>query len=807
MKKKLVSLKNKILSLWLERGEKKYIALWAAFHGVILLASAGVFLACRDQIKIDADLFNMLPKQFSGESVEKADRKLSEVTSRNAFILSCNRDFETAKSFAEKVYAELEGSSNFDSLSLYAGEQSLKEFEDYLYDNRWNFINSSRAEEICSGDIQGASDNAMAKLYSPFTLTSLGNLEMDPFLLTESSMEDYMGTLAFSGTAMTVRDGVLAKEHDGNWYVMVRGTLSKEGSALASKKNGIAEIYSVCSKYEKDGQRFVYQGTSFHSHKSSNAAAREITVISVVSLTVVLVMLLLVFRNPLPIMCSMGSVLVSVATAFLLTLAVFKRIHVLTLVFGTSLIGSCIDYSLHFFINWKANTSLNSGAAIRRYLISGLTLSLVSTEICFAILIFAPFELLKQMSVFSLSGILSSFLSVICIYPLVKLPDLEKRRVRGMRLVRIPYWYNRKKVGRVAVTVLFAFAIACLFTIGKNSGIENNLTRLYKMEGRVLDDQIECAKVLNYAPKGWFILRGKTEEDLLAMERRFARQVRMEIPQASFFCTSDFIPSAADQELSKKAYGILVENSAAQLEYLGEDISAADLISSEWKEKRNMVTGVDDLPDFLKEASANTWLGKIDGTYYSVVMPSFIPEDYDGKLLAKEYGGDVFYINKMKDISHDLDVLTVMILKFFAVAYVLIFVVLKMFYNLKQSLKVISIPLLIILMVTAVFAIAKIHLEFFSITGIILVFGLGLDYVIYMVEAQKRQDDEENSRLEPFAILLSFMTTAVSFGAIALSSFMPVHLMGLAILVGLITAYYTSFFYERDKENKKAVQS
>ena len=100
-------------------------------------------------------------------------------------------------------------------------------------------------------------------------------------------------------------------------------------------------------------------------------------------------------------------------------------------------------------------------------------------------------------------------------------------------------------------------------------------------------------------------------------------------------------------------------------------------------------------------------------------------------------------------------------------------------------------------MVAAVFAIAKIHLEFFSITGIILVFGLGLDYVIYMVEAERRGDTSEYANLEPFAILLSFITTSVSFGALALSSFKPVHLMGLAIFIGLFTAYFTSFFYER----------
>ena len=124
--------------------------------------------------------------------------------------------------------------------------------------------------------------------------------------------------------------------------------------------------------------------------------------------------------------------------------------------------------------------------------------------------------------------------------------------------------------------------------------------------------------------------------------------------------------------------------------------------------------------------------------------------------------------------------------------------VLKFFYKLKQALKIISIPLLVILMVSSVYAIAGIHLEFFSITGIILVFGLGLDYIIYMAEMQKRKENPENKKLESFAIFLSFITTAVSFGAIALSSFVPVHLMGLAILTGLITAWLSSVLYERD---------
>ena len=76
-------------------------------------------------------------------------------------------------------------------------------------------------------------------------------------------------------------------------------------------------------------------------------------------------------------------------------------------------------------------------------------------------------------------------------------------------------------------------------------------------------------------------------------------------------------------------------------------------------------------------------------------------------------------------------------------------------------------------------------------------FGLGLAYVIYMSENEKRKDQSENAKLEPFAIALSFVTTAVSFGALSLSSFVPVRMMGLSILIGITTAYVCTFFYTR----------
>ena len=64
-----------------------------------------------------------------------------------------------------------------------------------------------------------------------------------------------------------------------------------------------------------------------------------------------------------------------------------------------------------------------------------------------------------------------------------------------------------------------------------------------------------------------------------------------------------------------------------------------------------------------------------------------------------------------------------------------------------------------------------------------------------MIENEKNRE-KKTQKLDPFATALSFMTTLLSFGALALSSFVPVHLIGLSISIGLTTAFVCSKCYE-----------
>ena len=810
-------MKNKTLLL-----NKNFLPAWIIYHAAVLVFFVITLIAFPGKVGIDSDLFNLVPKSISMASVKKADDKMMAVTSQNIFILVANEDFKEAKRVAEKVYGQLEGSKNFESVSLYSDVGAMSEITDFLYENRWNLIDEKTADDILSSQ-DAAADfamNALAQAYSGFTMLPLDNLESDPFLITEYNLHNYLGAVQNAGTAMSVKDGVLASHFDGKWYVMIRGILSVSGAKLASKNNAITEIYAACNSVNNGdasgNTTFVYSGTPFHSHESSNSASREISIIATVSMLVVIVLLIFIFRSVKPLLFSVGAILLSVGAAFIATLAVFHKMHVITLVFGTSLIGSCIDYSLHFFTHWAGNQKFNSGKEITNHILSGLLMAIISTGICFAILLFAPFAILKQMSLFCLTGLISSFLTTVAIYPYIKLPA-ERGNVRFTAgFAKVVSVLEQKWVGRTVISALFIISVLLIAVFHKNVKVKNDLLTLYNMEGRLLEDEITASKVIQYTPGGWYIVSGDSEEDVLQNEEALRHDFENITEGAvGYVSTTNFVPSIQMQKKSQAAYEKLLSMAEAQFESLGYSSDEAAMLSEkmrkDFSDSKDAYVSIEagNVPDFITSAISSAWLGKIDGKYYSVVLPTKVTEYTTYRSLV-ENNDNAFFISKSQDISADLDKLTVMVLKFFVVAYILMFIMLKFFYSWKQAFKIISVPFLIILVVVAVFATCKINLEFFSVTGLILVFGLGLDYIIYMMENEKKKNEaaastDSTSVLEPFATLVSFVTTIISFGALALSSFKPVHLIGLSIFIGLATAYVSSFFYGRaaHKEGKK----
>jgi predicted exporter len=180
-----------------------------------------------------------------------------------------------------------------------------------------------------------------------------------------------------------------------------------------------------------------------------------------------------------------------------------------------------VDYSIHFFIRRKNGME---GSAVRRSLFRGVSLSFVSSFICFLIFLFAPFGILRQFALFSAAGLLSSYVTVLCLYPCI-LPaiyiktanqDLGSNPNQKRDLSQ-----NARKALLAGLGIIFLVLILVsqVTPEGKNRlRIKNDIRNLYSVSPDLFESEQIASSILGYNSGEWFLVSGDTLQELLEHE-------------------------------------------------------------------------------------------------------------------------------------------------------------------------------------------------------------------------------------------------------------------------------------------------
>lgn len=777
--------------------ETKPIWLWLFFHLAIpALLGLSVFLT--GPVRINALLQDMLPGSVQSKDAAKADSILSEKNASEAVILAAASGFEDAKKGAVFLSAAFEKSPMVERFSLYFDSAAMAQLNEFLYKYRFVITGKETLYLLENGRAEEIAQDALAAAYGAFNFFPLDNIDKDPFLLTQRRMEEYLASSLFSGGSLGLKDDVLSAHVDGMWYVLLRMSLSPQAVSVSGGRNIIKEIYAVAEEIKKDSPdlEFYFSGVPFHSYESSSNAQREISVISAAALLIILALFLFIFRSPLPVLLSVFDALLSLIMATAAALLVFREVHVITFVFGTTLIGTCVDYSIHFFIHWKGNTVLKNGNEIRSHISKSIIMCFISTEICFFAFLLAPFPILKQFAVFSMTGLASSFLSIYCFFPLIKIP--KKRRIEFFEGKLFSFFKKFSLSPAVRVLIVVTLSACCLLIIlihPNGIKIKNDVSSLYTMSYSMQESEKLAASVLGQGSSFWyFIVSGRSPEETLENEEKLIQRLEKENKHGSFLGTSVFVPSVKKQKETYEAMQSLFPFAESQYQYLGFPSEYTEIYYNEFAlgaqycfpENVPAVAGI-----------SNLWIGEINGNYYSSVLP-VNPEDEEiYRTIAGEFDF-VHFINKAKDISRDLDTLTKTMIYFFLAACLIIFILIFIFYPRRDTVKICSVPFFLMLSSLAALTLSGIPLGFFSVAGLIMVFGLGLDFIFYMTGSFKANTGE--AQFTRLAVTLSFLTTLLSFGALVFSSFMPVHIFALTVSSGLSAAFVSAMLLSVKKD-------
>ena len=247
-------------------------------------------------------------------------------------------------------------------------------------------------------------ESALARAYGAFGGPKLGAFRDDPFGLFAGWMQERAGE-----TPVRPRDGRLFVEGEGRQYVLLTYTLKQNAFSLGAQTalTPLLDEAKAAAAKAVPSAEVIQAGVVLHAAAAGRQASREIHTIGVGSLVGIVLLTWLTFRSVKPI----ALIVLAIAIGFLGSLSVcwllFGRIHLLTLVFGASLIGVAQDYGIYFLCHrLGADPHLDSPRLLRR-LLPGLGLTLLAAVIGYLGLALTPFPGLRHMAVFSALGLCS----------------------------------------------------------------------------------------------------------------------------------------------------------------------------------------------------------------------------------------------------------------------------------------------------------------------------------------------------------------------------------------------------------------
>ncbi len=243
-------------------------------------------------------------------------------------------------------------------------------------------------------------------------------------------------------------------------------------------------------------------------------------------------------------------------------LFIFEEIHLITLVFGASLIGVAVDYAFHYFVISK---SLQARQRVRK-IFPAISLGLLSSVVGYLSLLTTPFPGLNQMALFCIVGLLVAYLTVILLFPIFSL----KADASGWLLTLC-----RNRLAKIAQVPAFAIwcflwllpVMAIAIVLGQTVS-QDNIRQFQTTSTKLQQDEAQIKSVLELeASNQFFLVHAKTSEQLLIQLEKIQPALENLVNQGiidGFENLSQRLPSEVQQQSNYRLISDLYQSQAKQ---------------------------------------------------------------------------------------------------------------------------------------------------------------------------------------------------------------------------------------------------
>ncbi|HDS1662300.1 TPA: hypothetical protein QEL40_000988 [Stenotrophomonas maltophilia] len=722
---------------------------WLGIAWLVLLLALGAqqWHLWSQQSRIDTDILALLPQDAHDRLLSDVTRRIADGSSRQVVVLLGSQDGTAAKraqaAFAAAMAADADSALLVPSGSI---EGWFDEARAFYAPYRDRLLTPSQRNQLQNSETGALAEQALAALYGPMGAPRLTDWRQDPLSLWPQWWQQQA-----QGSGLRLGDDGLLEAEGKHWAALQFDT---PGSAFQldgeRHLDGLLERAGKAAKAVAPELEILHAGVPLHAEAAAVQANREINTIGWGSLAAVLLLVWLAFRSLRPILLVAASLLIGCGVALAVTVLVFGKVHVLTLVFGASLVGVAEDYGIHWFASRQAEPA-DRRWKLLRHLLPGLWLALLTSALAYLALGLAPFPGLRQMALFSVVGLAAAFLTVIFWFPWLDGGEIRQTRFSqwlGNTLERFPRLHGRRPV---AIFVVAALALSAVGIARLQSN--DDLRSLQSSPPALMAQQIRLSQLLGMpSPAQFYLVQGADAAQLLQREEALTERLRALADDkriGGYRAISDWLPSPARQQ-ADAALTAKVEPGV-----------------------------LDAVSEAVGEPLRHLWVGEVGGQMISVVMVDDLSRADALATLegAAEGLPGVRWVDRTSDFSKLLGHYRKLMGGLLLVGIALVFGALWLRYR-RQAWRVFAPTLIAGALTLGLLGLFGQPLQLFNVLALMLLLGMGIDYGIFLIE-------HRGDASAWLAVCVGAASTWLSFGLLGLSQTPALRAFGLTLLFGI----------------------
>ena len=780
---------------------RKFLSV-AAFSGVFAL-----FLFFAAQIKFSEDITNLIPSSNQSDITAKVLKQMN-FADKISIVISVEKKgtAEDITSYATEFLDSLEGNSKpyISKIQGRIDEQNIEQTYDFVYANLPLFLDAKDYEALNSkfrkDSIQSVLEKDYKSLVSPAGMVSKNFILRDPLGISFIALRK-LQQLSI-GDNFGLQNGFVVTKDSKNLLLFITPKLppnETDRNTIFIKHLESAKR-SLNSKYAGKA-RLQYFGATPVAVANATQIKADVRNTSLFAAVTLILILAFFYRSLFtPIIIFIPSLFGAV---FALAVLYFVKgsISAISLGISSILLGETTDYSIYVLTHLRNNKDVK---LLYKDITKPLMLCGMTTGITFLCLYFVKSEALKDLGIFAAISVIATSIFSLLLIPLLYKASNKKAVQKKNAIDWLGnFKYDKSKI--LVISVLVAI-IACVFTFSKVT-FNNDISALNFVPTELKQSEKYLEKIAEGDTKSLYLaVYANDSESALESNSKLFEILKDKKHQgeiSNFSSIGGIVLSKPEQQQKIAQWNAFWNGSKKvdiqnQIVVGGKAFGFRDNSFSEFYEMLAKDFKPVAIEDYAKVNSLfiDEFATQKNGLYTISTLVKLPSDKRDAFVNAIKKQPNLTIIDRQQTNETFLGSLKENFEKLIDYSFIAIFLMLFLAFRRIELALITMVPIALSwILTTGIMGLFGLQFNIINIIVCTLIFGIGVDYSIFMTAALQKEHTFGTTELPTYkvSILLSVATTILGIGVLIFAHHPALKSIALIAIIGILSALVITF--------------